>query len=134
MDVRTRRGSRKRSSGLAAAVSPQGRAVLRAFHEARRYAPGFVVSCGVLPELSESASEKLHAIVRDLADRYLDGRRHMKTLQRQLDQLADSPTARDRAERQLTELIGSEVTAAYLFGLSVGLAIQALPRRLGPSR
>jgi hypothetical protein len=33
-------------------------------------------------------------------------------------------------ERHLTALIGAETTAAYLFGLSVGLAIHSLPERL----
>jgi hypothetical protein len=58
----------------------------------------------------------------------------MRMLQRQLHQLAGSPQAKDRMERQLTELIGSEATAAYLFGLSVGLAIETLPHRLLRSR
>ena len=57
----TKDGRGKR--GLTQALTPRGLAVLRAFHDARRYAPGFVVSCGVLPELSESASERLHGIV-----------------------------------------------------------------------
>ncbi|HEY5618812.1 MAG TPA: hypothetical protein VIK60_12790 [Vicinamibacterales bacterium] len=103
---------------------------MKAFHDARRYAPGFVVSCGVLPEVSESASERLHTIVREVAERHLDGRRHMVSLQKRLRQELDSAEATDRIGRNLTELIGSEATAAYLFGLAVGLAIQALPERL----
>lgn len=123
------RKSRKRAS-LAGGLTPRARAVLRALHEARRAAPGFVISCGVLPELSESASERLHSIVRDVSGRHLNGERHLRAFRRQVRGLLRSVKASDRMERHLTALIGAETTAAYLFGLSVGLAIHSLPERL----
>jgi hypothetical protein len=107
---------------------------MRAFHDARGYAPGFIVSCGVLPEVSESASERLHTIVREIAEQHLNGSRHMLAMQRAFRQRLKSAKDIDPVERHLTELLGSEATAAYLFGLSVGLAMQALPDRLNRSR
>jgi hypothetical protein len=107
--------------------------VLRAFREARQAAPGFVVSCGVLPEVSESASERLHSIIRDVAE-HLEGPRHMLAVQRTLHHGRASASEIDRGERSLTALIGAETTAAYLFGLSVGLAIHGLPERLNGDR
>jgi len=107
---------------------------MKALRNARSYAPGFVVSCGILPEISESASERLHSIVRDVAERHLDGRRHMTLLKTSLRRATDSAEASDRRERHLTEVIASEVTASYLFGLAVGLAIRDLPERLNGRR
>lgn len=103
---------------------------MRAFDDARRHAPGFVVSCGILPEVSESASERLHTIVRDIAERRLNGGRHMLLMQRALRRSFTSIKDADQVERHLTELLASEATAAYLFGLAVGLSIQALPQKL----
>ena len=103
---------------------------MNALRDARRYAPGFVVSCGILPEVSESASERLHSIVRAVAERHLDARRQMRSIQKRLRATLRSADAADRAERGLTEAIASEATAAYLFGLAVGLSIHALPRQL----
>jgi hypothetical protein len=119
---------RQRSKGLDSRLTPRARAVMKAFQDARHYAPGFVVSCGVLPEVSESATDRLHTIVRELSERHLSGRRLLMSLQRMVRQKRNSDT--ERIERSLTELMGSEATAAYLLGLSVGLSIQALPERL----
>jgi hypothetical protein len=129
-----RAGGLKRRQGLGAGLTTRGRAVTRAFHEARRYAPGFVISCGVLPEVSESATDRLHTIVREISERHLDGQRQLSSLQTALRHELGSAKVRERVERQLTELLGSEATAAYLFGLSVGLAIQALPSRFARTR
>lgn len=105
---------------------------MRAFGKARQAAPGFVVSCGVLPEVSEAASERLHSIIRQVAEP-LDGQRPLGAIQRRLRQSTASAREIDRSERDLTALIGAETTAAYLFGLSVGLAIHALPDKLNRS-
>ena len=102
---------------------------MRAFSEARQAAPGFVIACGVLPEVSEAASERLHSIIRHVAGQ-LDGQRVLGAIQRRLRQGTASARDIDRSERDLTALIGAETTAAYLFGLSVGLAIHALPDKL----
>jgi hypothetical protein len=102
---------------------------MRAFGKARQAAPGFVISCGILPEVSEAATERLHNIVRDVAEQ-LNGQRPLGAIQRRLRQGAASARDIDRSERDLTALIGAETTAAYLFGLCVGLAIHALPDKL----
>ena len=127
------KSGRKRKTGLGASLTPRGRAVLRAFGEARQAAPGFVISCGVLPEVSEGASDRLHSIIRDVAE-HLDGQRALGAIQRRFRQNPASARDIDRSERDLTALIGAETTAAYLFGLSVGLAIHALPDKLTRNR
>src|SRR5262245_20552097 len=104
--------SGQRRAGLGAALTPRGRAVLRAFREARRVAPGFVISCGLLPEVSESASERIHEIVRDVAG-HLDGRREALAVQRRLHAVTSSK-ALDRDARNLIAFIGTQTTAAYL--------------------
>jgi hypothetical protein len=126
----TRQVNRKRNAGLTGDLTPRGVAVMRALRDVRRHAPGFVVACGVLPEVSESASERLHSIAHDVAGRHLDGRRHLLSLQEDLRQLGTSADVSDRIERDITAVIGAEATAAYLLGLSVGLAVHALPERL----
>ncbi|SRR5581483_4048682 len=133
MARRPQGGGKRKRAGLGATLTPQGRAVLRAFHEARRAAPGFVMSCGVLPEISESASERLHAIVRDVVA-HLDGQQPLLAVQRDLRRQRSSANQLDRTERNLTALIAAETTAAYLFGLSVGLAMHGLPERLYRTR
>jgi hypothetical protein len=136
-----RRGQKRprRASGVASGLTPQARAVLRAFRDARHSAPGFVLSCGILPEVSESASDRLHGIVHALAEGHLGKRQRLKALQGILRRLAPvnkAATKRrsgmdvvDEIESQLTALLALEATAAYVFGLSVGLAIRALPDR-----
>jgi hypothetical protein len=123
------KGGRKPKKGLEASLTPRGRAVMRAFGKARQAAPGFVISCGVLPEVSEAASDRLHNIIREVAEQ-LNGQRPLGAIQRRLRNSAASAREIDRSERDLTALIGTETTAAYLFGLSVGLAIHALPDKL----
>ncbi len=136
MPQRRRKGT-TRKRGLAQGMTPQARAVMRAFRLAKFSASGFVVSCGIFPEISESATDRLHGIVNDLAERRLGKRRHWRDLQRLLDRVVSKPRggqARghlDRIEAHLTALLASEATAAYLFGLAVGLAIRSLPDRLG---
>lgn len=127
------KGIKRKGQALGAALTPRGRAVLRAFREARLAATGFVVSCGVLPEVSESASDRLHSIVRDVAE-HLGGRRHLTAVQHRLRRGLASAAEIDREERALTALLNTESTAAYLFGLSVGLAIHGLPERLSRTR
>lgn len=125
-----RQVKRSGKAGLRGGLTSRGRAVMRALRDARRQAPGFVVSCGVLPEVSESASERLHSISHDVATRHLDGRRHLLSLQKDLRQGGASVEVSDRIGRDITALIGAEATAAYLLGLSVGLTLHALPERL----
>lgn len=110
---------------------------MSAFRLARFSAPPFLSACGVFPEVSESASDRLHAIVNEVATRRLNKARHVRALQQNLRRLARSPTARRRPDDlveqiidDLTAVLDAEATAAYLFGLSVGMTVRALPDRI----
>jgi hypothetical protein len=111
---------------------------MEAFRLAKFSAPGFVLSCGIFPEVSESASDRLHSIVHEVATRRLDKARLTRALQKRVQQLASTrPRKRlsradiiDRIDADLTAVLAAEATAAYLFGLSVGLAVRSLPDRL----
>jgi hypothetical protein len=95
-------------------------------------------SCGIFPEVSESASDHLHPIVHELAIRQLDQAKHIRALQRELQRLAkhsrpgkvNQRELIDRVNAELTAVLATEATAAYLFGLSVGLTVRSLPERL----
>src|SRR6267378_3354683 len=125
-----RREVKKRELGLNVSLTPRARAVLQAFMEARHFAPGFLLSSGVLPEVSESVSERLHRVIHQLAGRRFDGRRHVRALHAEIRRVAPSDEAFDRVETRLTALVAAETTSAYLFGLAVGLALCALPARI----
>ncbi len=126
MARRTQRSIGQAEPGLGGRLTPRGRAVVRALDDARTHATTFILACGVLPEVSESASEHLHSIVRSIAERRLGGRRPLRQLRRQLA----TTTQVEDFDRHVHEALGAEATAAYLFGLAVGLAIQDLPVRL----
>jgi hypothetical protein len=117
----------QRNFGAREKLSLRARAVLRIFIETRRLAKAFVLSCGLLPEVSEAGSERLFQIVHDIAARYLDGGRHTRALRTALRRAKLSTRALDEVDRHLIALQFSEVTAAYVFGLSVGLTIGSLP-------
>ena len=123
------KGGRKRKTGLGTSLTPQGRAVMRAFGKARQAAPGFVISCGVLPEVSEAASERLHNIIRQVAEQ-LNGQRPLGAIQRRLRNSAAS--AREiRSQRARSDSAHRRRNDGGVpFGLSVGLAIHALPDKL----
>jgi hypothetical protein len=111
---------------------------MKAFRSARATAPEFMSSCGIFPEVSESATDGLFAIVNDLATRELDKGRRIRALQKRLRQLAVSARRAKQSKRELFDRIGTdltavlaaEATAAYLFGLSVGLTVRTLPERI----
>jgi hypothetical protein len=115
-----------------------GAAVMRAFRSAKFVAPKFMSSSGIFPEVSEAASDRLHPIVHDLAVKQLNQGRHFRALQRQLHQLVSRTESRrlnqrevmERISAELTAVLAAEATAAYLFGLSVGLTVRSLPDRL----
>jgi len=117
-------------------LSAPAKAVMQAFRLAKFSAPPFMSACGVFPEVSESATDRLHAIVNDVATRRLSKGRHVKALQKKIQQLARAAHPRKRpgelVERigsDLTALLASEAIAAYLFGLSVGMTVRTLPER-----
>jgi hypothetical protein len=120
----------KDTFGLNGSLTPQAHAVVRAFVEARRKATGFLLACGVFPEVNESCSERLHGIVHDLASDHLDRKRHARALRAALRQSVRSAESRDLIDQQLTALLASEATAAYIFGLAAGLHVGSLGKRL----
>jgi hypothetical protein len=121
-------------------LASPAKAVMRAFRSAKFSAPMFMSAYGIFPEVSESASDHLHPIVHDLAVRQLNKGRHLRELQKGLRQLAAGAqrgreTQQEVLERigtELTAVLAAEATAAYLFGLSVGLTVRSLPEQLEP--
>lgn len=114
------------------------KSVMRAFRSARFAAPRFMSSSGIFPEVSEAASDRLHPIVHKLAVKQLNQGRHLRALQHQLQRLISRRQVRKRDQRELmdrintelTAILAAEATAAYLFGLSVGMTVRTLPDRL----
>ena len=132
----TRIGSRAARNSRRRLSSP-AKAVMKAFGSARISAPQFLSACGIFPEVSESASDGLHRIVNELATSELDKGKYSRALQRRMRQLASArtrpPSTRellDQIGADLTALLASEATAAYLFGLCVGLHVRSLPKRI----
>jgi hypothetical protein len=111
---------------------------MRAFRSAKFAAPRFMSSSGIFPEISEAASDRLHPIVHELAVKQLNQGRHFKALERQIHRLCNAAGGRklnqrelmDRISNELTAVLAAEATAAYLFGLSVGLTVRSLPDRI----
>jgi len=106
--------------------TPRARAVLRAFNHARQLAAQFRLSSGMLPEVSESCSARLFDIVQHIGAKHFGTGRQESKLRRALRKALPIPEAFDRVDRELAELRASEIQAAYIFGLSVGLANQPL--------
>src|SRR3954471_6860311 len=119
--------------GMDGDLTPQAQAVLRAFADAQTRAAGFLLSTGVFPEVSESGSEKLHTVVRELAGRppdpgrggagvagaaarHLDQGRADRALRAALTRGCRALEARDQIEGALHALLSSETKAAYVFG------------------
>jgi hypothetical protein len=135
--ARKRQSKRLRKVGRS--MSAPGQAVMRAFRLAKFSAPPFMSTCGIFPEVSEQASDRLHTIVNDVATRRLNKGRIVRALQRKLQRLAASASSGPRSKElvdgigsDVTALLASEATAAYLFGLSVGMTVRTLPERLDP--
>lgn len=127
--------SRRKTAGR---LPPPAAAVMKAFRKAKSSAPRFMSACGIFPEVSESASDHLHPIVHDLAMRQLNQGRHLRALQKRIQRLArggrgaQSSELFDQIGAELTAVLAAEATAAYLFGLSVGLTVRSLPEQLEP--
>ncbi len=112
--------------GFNGSLNARARAVVKAFIDARRRAPAFLLSCGVFPEVSEPGTEKLHDIVHELSLRHLNGRHCDAALRKALHRCGTSTEARDRLEQELNALLTAETTAAYVFGLAAGLSVRTL--------
>lgn len=122
----TRIATMKKIAGLDRALSPQARAVLRAFDDAQGRAIGFLLSSGAFPEVTEAGSEKLHDIVHALANRHFDRRRLDRALRSSLRRATGSAESVDRVEAALTAILATETKAAYVFGLAAGLGLGSL--------
>lgn len=118
-------------------LTAPARAVMKAFRAARFSAPAFMSACGVFPEVSESATDRLHAIVHNLATGQLKQGQSLRALRRRIEKLSSvKKGSRERSEllerigSDLTAVLSAEAIAAYLFGLSVGLTVRSLPDRM----
>jgi hypothetical protein len=118
-------------------LTAPARAVMKAFRAAKFSAPAFMSTCGVFPEVSESASDRLHAIVHKLATGQLKQGPALRKLQARIRRLSTGKLgSRARLElmegisSDLTAVLAAEAVAAYLFGLSVGLTVRSLPDRV----
>ena len=116
--------------GMDGDLTPQARAVLRAFTEAQARAAGFLISTGVFPEVSESGSERLHTIVRELAARHLNQTKNGRALDAALTKNCPALDARDDIEGAFNALLSAETKAAYVFGLAAGLALGSMAETL----
>jgi hypothetical protein len=116
----------KRLRNLTMDNTPRARAVMRAFNHAKKLAASFRMSSGLLPEVSESCSARLFDIVQHIGAKHFGTRKPETRLRAALKRALPSPEAFDRVDRELAELRASEIQAAYVFGLSVGLANPAI--------
>jgi hypothetical protein len=123
---RRRKAFTRRLRSLVTDATPRAKAVLRAFNDARRLAATFRLSSGMLPEVSESCSARLFDIVQHIGAKHFGTPRQESRLRAALRKALPSADAFDRVDRELAELRASEIQAAYIFGLSVGLANPAL--------
>jgi hypothetical protein len=111
-------------------LPPRPRAVVDALSDARKASTGFVLSCGLLPEISESCTESLHREVHRLSEAHFDREglvTHLHELLRERGMRGDAVAEVDDI---LAPLLAADTTAAYLFGLAAGLALGSLDRRL----
>ena len=111
-------------------LPPRGRAVVEAFLAARRASTGFLLSCGLLPEVSEACTEGLHDHVHALAEAHLGRARAVEDVRAALQRGGLRGDTLDEAQHAVTALVTTDTTAAYLFGLAAGLGLGSLDRRL----
>ena len=111
-------------------LTPRGHAVVAAFLEARKASTGFLLSCGLLPEVSESCTEGMHHHVHRLADGHFARKDTLERLDGVLRGHGLSDSVVESINHEITELLAADTTAAYLFGLAAGLGLGSLDRRL----
>lgn len=110
-------------------LSPRGRAVVDALADARRASTGFLLACGLLPEVNEACTEGLHDHVHTLSERHFDRERIVAALRGVLTERLGEDAV-EQITQQVTTLLTADTTAAYLFGLAAGLGLGSLDRRL----
>jgi hypothetical protein len=108
----------------------RGRAVVDALAEARAASTGFLLSCGLLPEVNEACTEGLHDRVHTLSERHFERARLVDELRGALSGRGLVDDAVEQITHLVTSLLSADTTAAYLFGLAAGLGLTSLDRRL----
>lgn len=112
-------------------LPPRARAVVGALDDARRESTGFLLSCGILPEVNESCTEGLHDRVHALSEQHFERQRIVQDLRAALGRHGVAGDALEDIEHVVISLVAADTTAAYLFGLAAGLGLGSLDHRLG---
>jgi hypothetical protein len=111
-------------------LAPRARAVVDALADARATSTGFLLSCGLLPEVNEACTEGLHDQVHALSERHFDRTRAVDDLRGALAERGLTDEDVEHISHIVTSLLSADTTAAYLFGLATGLGLGSLDRRL----
>jgi hypothetical protein len=111
-------------------LTPAGRAVVDALADAREASTGFLLACGLLPEVNEACTEGLHDQVHALAERHFQRERAVATLRGALAERGLGDADVEHIAHLVTAIATADTTAAYLFGLAAGLGLGSLDRRL----
>ncbi len=112
-------------------LTPRGRAVVDALADARAASTGFVLTCGLLPEVNEACTEGLHDHVHALSEKYFQREAAVADLVGALSERGLDDTDVEYIAQLVTSIVTADATAAYLFGLAAGLGLGSLDRRLG---
>ena len=111
-------------------LTPRGRAVVDALADARTASTGFLLSCGLLPEVNEACTEGLHDQVHALSEKHFDRAKAVADLRGALATRGLGADDVEQITHLVTSLLAADTTAAYLFGLAAGLGLGTLDRRL----
>jgi hypothetical protein len=112
-------------------LTPRGRAVVDALADARAASTGFVLTCGLLPEVNEACTEGLHDQVHVLSEKYFQRNAAVADLLGALTERRLDDTDVEYIAQLVTSIVTADATAAYLFGLAAGMGLGSLDRRLG---
>ena len=111
-------------------LTPRGRAVVDALADARGASTGFLLSCGLLPEVNEACTEGLHGQVHALSEEHFNREQLFADLRGALTGRGLGDEAVEQITHMVNALLNADTTAAYLFGLAAGLGLGSLDRRL----
>src|SRR6476646_1668795 len=93
-------------------LTPRGRAVVAALADARAASTGFLLSCGLLPEVNEACTEGLHDRVHALSERHFDRRRAVDDLRGALAKRGLDDEDVEHISHIVTSLLSADTTAA----------------------
>jgi hypothetical protein len=105
--------------------------VVDALADARAASTGFVLTCGLLPEVNEACTEGLHDQVHALSEKYFQRKAAVADLVGALTERRLDDTDIEYIAQLVTSIVTADATAAYLFGLAAGMGLGSLDRRLG---